>query len=187
LTARKYEGSPRERQNAAARAYYHSEKGHIKARQTAIQYYRKNKDKINERTRTKRLRDWGVKTKGKFDFKWQVAQNRVAPIILRQNGFDNVLQLTGYNCGFPFDWLAKKDGVIYAIEVSCGINHRVKDSQRLLANFADWRYILLFISSDFNKYRLMDYESIPKVRSLSIYSKHANAIVPFDLGEGMQV
>jgi len=187
LTVRKYEGTKRERQNAAAKAYYHSEAGHAKARKTARISRSKNKDAINNRLKEIRLRDWGVKTRGKSDPKWIIAQDKVAPIVLRKEGFIDILQLTGYNCGFPFDWLPKKDRVVYAIEVSCGIKHRVNDSQRLLARYVNWRYVMLFISPDFDKYRFMDYEQVPSVRSLSIYSKHSRCIVSFDLMEGMQV
>jgi len=152
-----------------------------KGRALSKRYYLKHKEKIKTQTHLRRLRQWGTKTEGKFDQKWKIVQNHIAPIILQKEGFKDLFQLTGYNYGFPFDWLAKRNNRIYAIEVTCGINKRVKKSQTKLSEYANWVYTLLFISPDFDKYRIMVFDEPPNKISLSISSIHPSKIKRFNL------
>jgi hypothetical protein len=81
---------------------------------------------------------------------WKEAE-RLAPYILKQQGFENIFHLSFHR---HFDFLAKLDGVVYAFEVTTATQKRLNYQAKELAHYLGIPYYVLFIKPDMSGYRL---------------------------------
>jgi hypothetical protein len=157
-----------------------------KCREIQRKYYERHKDEINRRKREKRktpeyrehargyareryirLKELIASQKANRKLKhrltwnngtavtkenWQRAE-RIALKILEQEGYDEIIKV---ETNFPFDYLCKKDGRKYAVEVTTDWQREIRPHKIKLLRFANWRLLFLFIKPDFTQYRLIE-------------------------------
>lgn len=78
--------------------------------------------------------------------------------LLRQNqGFEEIFYLRERS--FPFDYLAKKKGLVYAIDVTTSQRKPIRPLPAELCIYLNLKLLLLFIKPDFTAYRLVSISS----------------------------
>lgn len=108
--------------------------------------------------------EWGRVSNGSIAVKNGREAEKIAPKILSVEGYSDVMYVNGV---FPFDYIARKDGV-HLIEVTVCFKKRLKDVQIKLAKYLEFPIDILFIKPDGTKYRLV---KNPRFRNSSVYSK----------------
>lgn len=101
---------------------------------------------------------------------WKKAE-LLAPQILIKEGFSGVERTNFY---FPFDYWGKLDNGPIAIEVTCTYKRQKKSIVKRFLDFSNWRYFVLFITPDLNKYVLKE---VPKDRSITRAIKSQKDII----------
>ena len=139
------------------------------AREYARKRYARLKEKISQQRSEKKLKHrltWngGVKVTKEV---WQKAE-KIAPKILELEGFNKITRI---ETNFPFDYLCKKDGQIYAVDVTTNWQKEIKPNKIRLMRFAGWKLLFLFIRPNFREYRLIE---IPRLtnRYVNVYMEH---------------
>jgi hypothetical protein len=83
---------------------------------------------------------------------WKKAE-QLAVRILQNEGFSRIERTNFY---FPFDYWAKLAELPVAVEVTCSYKRAKKGITKRFLSFSGWRYFVLFIRPDLEKYVLKE-------------------------------
>lgn len=162
----------REEQKKRLQQYYKDHKPLLQ--QNMDDYRRTNRTQIrltqNEKYKKERVL-WtnGIRVTREI---WHKAEEAVAKEILIQEGFEEILYLRERS--FPFDYLAKKDGLIFAIDVTTSQRKPIRPLPAELCLYLNLNLLLLFIKPDMAAYRLVpihfSYLKKPIYKSFNIHN-----------------
>lgn len=146
----------REKQKKRLQDYYKLHKPLLRQNQT--DYRRKNIKQIrivNNKTYKKERKLWtnGIHITPEI---WRKAES-LAEEILTLEGFEEIFYLRERS--FPFDYLAKKKGLVYAIDVTTSQRKPIRPLPAELCIYLNLKLLLLFIKPDFTAYRLVSISS----------------------------
>jgi hypothetical protein len=125
-------------------------------RKQAAEWRRRNPERAkasyrNHRKKLAALWRRGIVNRGLKERIWKKGEEKALDI-LRREGYNELIHLPGSYLHGIFDVLAKRNGLIYAFEVTTGMDKDISRSGAELARFLGVNYYVIFISPDFSRY-----------------------------------
>jgi len=110
---------------------------------------------LDRKHREKRTSKWrgNIVNNGLKSSIWKEAE-QLAPDILRQEGFEDIFHFSRDCIHGHVDFLAKRNGIVYAFETTTSDMKRLNSSGRTLTRYLDIKYYVLFIKPDLSGFQL---------------------------------
>jgi hypothetical protein len=165
---RRFHQKHKEEINRKQRERRHTKEGREKACRYMRLRYAKLRKLVSEQRKELKLKHRLAWNQGIAVTKalWKKAE-ALAPTLLSAKGYAEVIKIED---NFPFDYLCKKNGQIYAVEVTTDWKREIKPNKLRLLLFTGWICLFLFIRPSLKEYRLVTVTN-PTYRWVSAFSQ----------------